>query len=162
MDDVYRLGVCVARYEPELWLHLTSLGFHLSTVFYGARKGTNGVSSNGVTANFIFFDRGTFGVLPLTYFYLPQSARVYLFQQSVKNRYFCAAAALVLTPLVRSQRRLHAPLRLPPADAHADPLLGHALLGLLAGGRHARDAAAAQPHRPGVQKQINTAKSRPP
>ena len=33
-------------------------------------KGTTGVSTNGVTANFMifFFDRGTFWVLPLTYF----------------------------------------------------------------------------------------------
>ena len=29
------------------------------------RKGTNGVSTNGVTANFMLFDRGTFWVLPL-------------------------------------------------------------------------------------------------
>ena len=29
------------------------------------RKGTNGVSTNRVTANFMFFDRGTFWVLVL-------------------------------------------------------------------------------------------------
>ena len=28
-----------------------------------SRKGTNGVSTNGVTANLMFFDRGTFWVL---------------------------------------------------------------------------------------------------
>ena len=55
-----------------------------------ARKGANGVSTNGVTANFVFFDRGTFGVLPLTYFHLPKSARAYLFPQSVKRHYFCS------------------------------------------------------------------------
>ena len=33
------------------------------------RKGTNGVSTNEVTANPMFFDRGTFWVLPSTYFY---------------------------------------------------------------------------------------------
>ena len=55
-----------------------------------SRKGTNGVSTNGVTANFMFFDRGTFWVLPLTYFYLPKSARAYLFPQSVKIHYFCS------------------------------------------------------------------------
>ena len=54
------------------------------------RKGTNGVSTNGVTANFIFFDRGTFWVLPLTCFYFPRSAMAYLFPQSVKNNYFCS------------------------------------------------------------------------
>ena len=51
---------------------------------YEARKGTNGVSTHGVTANFMLFDRGTFCALPLTYFYLPKSARAYLFTQSVK------------------------------------------------------------------------------
>ena len=55
------------------------------------RKGTNGVSTNGVTANLISFDRGTFWVLPLTYFYLPKSARAYLFPQSARNKhYFCS------------------------------------------------------------------------
>ena len=34
----------------------------------GLRKWTNGVSTNGVTASLLFFDRGTFWVLPLTYF----------------------------------------------------------------------------------------------
>ena len=67
------------------------------------RKGTNGVSTNGVTAIFKFFDRGTFWVLPLTYLYLPKSARAYLFPQSVKIDTF-AAAPVVLTPFVRSQR----------------------------------------------------------
>ena len=31
------------------------------------RKGTNGVSANGVAANFMFFDRGTCWVLLLSY-----------------------------------------------------------------------------------------------
>ena len=53
------------------------------------RKGTNGVSTNGVAANFIFFDRGTFWVLPLTNCYLPKSARAYLSPQSDKIHYFC-------------------------------------------------------------------------
>ena len=30
------------------------------------RKGTNRVGANGVAANIMFFDRGTFGVLPFT------------------------------------------------------------------------------------------------
>ena len=33
---------------------------------------------------------GTFGVLPLTYFDFPKSARAYLFPQSAKNHYFCS------------------------------------------------------------------------
>ena len=37
-----------------------------------------------------FNDRGTFWVLPLTYFHLPKSARAYAFPQSVKNNYFCS------------------------------------------------------------------------
>ena len=45
-------------------------------------KGQNGVSTNGVTA-FLF-------KFPLTYFYLPKSARVYLFPQSVNIHYFCS------------------------------------------------------------------------
>ena len=54
-----------------------------------SERGTNGVSTYGVTANFMMlFDRGTFWELPLTYFYLPKSARVYLFPQSIKIHYF--------------------------------------------------------------------------
>ena len=51
------------------------------------RKGTNGVYTNGVTANFTFFT-GTFGVLQLTYFDIPKSDRAYLFPQSVNICYF--------------------------------------------------------------------------
>ena len=74
-------------------------------VLLGFRKGTNGVSTNGVTANFMFFDRGTFWVFPLTYFYHPQSAMAYLFHnlsivpQSDKIITF-AAAPLLLTQFV--------------------------------------------------------------
>ena len=49
---------------------------------------------------FVFFDGGTFWVLPLTCFDLPKSARAYLIPQSVKFMMF-AAASLVLTPFVR-------------------------------------------------------------
>ena len=68
-----------------------------STVRMGGRKGTNEVSTDGLTANLVFFccDRGICLVLPLTYFYLPKSARAYLFPQS--------AAPLVLTPFIRNQ-----------------------------------------------------------
>ena len=60
------------------------------------RQGTHGVSTNGVTATFMMFlDRGTFWVLPLTYFYLPQSARAYLFPQSVNKNITFAADPLV-------------------------------------------------------------------
>ena len=43
-----------------------------------------------VNAIFMFFDSGTFWVLPLTYFYIPKDARAYLFPQSVKTHYFCS------------------------------------------------------------------------
>ena len=43
------------------------------------QRGTNGVSPNGVNANSILFERGTFFVLPVTYFYIPQSAGPYHF-----------------------------------------------------------------------------------
>ena len=43
------------------------------------RKGTNGVTTNGVTANVMSVDRGALGVPPLTYLYIPNSARAYLF-----------------------------------------------------------------------------------
>jgi len=35
MDDVYRLGIILARLEPEVNTTMNSLGFHLSTVFCG-------------------------------------------------------------------------------------------------------------------------------
>ena len=54
------------------------------------RKGTIRVSTNGVAADFISFDRGTFWVLPLIYFNFPKSARAYLFPQSVKTLTFCS------------------------------------------------------------------------
>ena len=54
------------------------------------RKGTSGVSTNGVTAKSMFFDRGTFWVLPLTRFYFPKSARAYLFPRSVELHDFCS------------------------------------------------------------------------
>ena len=54
------------------------------------RKGTDGVSTNGVTANLVFFDRGTFRGLPLTYLYIPRRARAYLFPKSDKIVYLCS------------------------------------------------------------------------
>jgi len=41
----------------------------------GHRGGTNAVKANGVTANFISFDRGTSGYSPFTYFYLTQKCQ---------------------------------------------------------------------------------------
>ena len=57
------------------------------------RKGTNGVNTNGVTANFKCFDRDFLGT-PLTFFF-PNLSTFITF----------AAAPLVLTPFVRNQVR---------------------------------------------------------
>ena len=77
--------------------------FILFKIMNGAPRGTDGVSTDGFTAfSNMFFDGGTFWVRPLTYFYLPNSARAYLFPQPVKNKYFCSAP-LVLTSFVRHQ-----------------------------------------------------------
>ena len=56
----------------------------------------------GSFANFSFFDRGTFRVLPLIYLYLPKSARASFFPNLSRFITF-AAAPLVLTPFVRNQ-----------------------------------------------------------
>ena len=69
--------------------------------YLDVRKGTNGVSTNGVTANFMFFDRDLL-CTPVNLLLYSQSARAYLFPQSVKNHYFCSGP-LVLTPFVRNQ-----------------------------------------------------------
>ena len=50
----------------------------------------------------MFFDRGTFWVLPLAYSYPPKSARAYSSPNLTKIITF-AAAPLVLTPFVRNQ-----------------------------------------------------------
>ena len=67
------------------------------------QKGTNGVSTTGVTTIFIFFETGTLWVLPLTYFDLPKSARAYLFPQSVNTHYFCSGPISV-AQFVRNQQ----------------------------------------------------------
>ena len=58
------------------------------------RKGTNGVSTNGVTAKFMFFDRDFWGT-PVDLLYLPKSARAYIFPQSVRIHYFCSGPSSV-------------------------------------------------------------------
>ena len=52
----------------------------------------------------MWFDRGTFWVLPLTYFCLPKGARTYLFFHNLSKLMTFAAAPLVLTPFVRNRR----------------------------------------------------------
>ena len=52
-------------------------------------KGQVGSALMGSLRIVVLFDGGTFGVLPLTYFYLLKSARVHLFPQSVEIHYSC-------------------------------------------------------------------------
>merc|ERR1719487_792119 len=35
-DDIFHLNSCLARYDRDLWIHMTGHGFHLSSVFHGA------------------------------------------------------------------------------------------------------------------------------
>ena len=70
------------------------------------RKVTNGVSTSGVTANFMFFDRDFLGT-PVNLLLSPKESRAYLFPQPLKFVTF-AAAPLVLTSFVRNQTSQHA------------------------------------------------------
>ena len=66
-------------------------------------KGADGVGTHGVTANLMLLDRGTFGGLPSTYFYItPRVPGRTSFPNLSKSITF-AAAPLVLTPFVRNQ-----------------------------------------------------------
>ena len=65
-------------------------------------KGQNGVSANGVAANSMCFGRGTFWVLPFTYFIFPKVPGRTFFPNPSKVITF-AAAPLVSTPFVRNQ-----------------------------------------------------------
>ena len=77
------MGVCYVVYvrterkrerEGEMYACLCMHArMHACDGCYGiCRKGTNGVSTNEVTALGMSFDRGTFWVLTLTYLYLPK------------------------------------------------------------------------------------------
>ena len=83
----------------------------------GTQKGTNGVSTDGVAANCVLFDRGTFGVLYL--FIFPKVPGCTLFPQNVSKFITFVAAPLVLTPFVRNQeplwRRSAQPYGVPPS-----------------------------------------------
>ena len=84
----------------------------------------DGVSTSGVTAIFMLFDRGTFCVLPLTYSISPEvPGRT--FSPNLSKFITSAAATLVLTPFVRKQgvRQPAAEWRLP--GALLPPRRGH-------------------------------------
>ena len=63
------------------------------------RKGTNGVSTKGVTSMFMCFDRGTCLVRPFTYVYLHKSARAYLFPPSLTKIMTFAATPFSVDPI---------------------------------------------------------------
>ena len=77
------------RKTPEMKEAGDRLALHY-TLLDRTRKGTNGVGTHGAAANFMFFDRVAFWVLQFTYFYLPKSARAYLFPKAVNNHDFCS------------------------------------------------------------------------
>ena len=52
------------------------------------RKGTNGVSTNGVTANFMVFDRGTFGCTPVSLLLSSQKCQGVPFAPTCQNSSF--------------------------------------------------------------------------
>ena len=73
-DEIYLGDFGISQPEQVLtfsltkyhWLVVQHNGERLLGGIEKGRKGTNGVSTNGVTANFMLFDRGTFWVLRLT------------------------------------------------------------------------------------------------
>ena len=69
----------------------------------GLGEGQIGLSTDGVTTDIMLFDGGTFWVLPLTYFYLPKSARGYLLSPNLSRLFTFTAAPLVSTPFVCNQ-----------------------------------------------------------
>ena len=78
-------------------------------------KGTNGLGTHGVTANFVLFDRGTFWALPCASFYLPKSARAYLFSRSVKIHYLCCSGPISVDPICQQPRNSASP---PTVELH--------------------------------------------
>ena len=91
MDSLFRLGSRKGTNGVILLLNklivviVIMIVRVIAIVIEVSRRGTNGVSTNGVTANLRFFAGGTFWVLPLTYFYIPKSARAHLFPPICQN-----------------------------------------------------------------------------
>ena len=92
---------CLVLVEASCTSHRFLHRAHLDAC-KGNRKG--GVSTDGVTASFRFFDGGTFWVLPLTYLYLPRSARAYLSPQSVNTHYFRSGPNSSVDPICPQPR----------------------------------------------------------
>ena len=82
----------------------------------GVRKGTNGVSTIGVTANCMLFDSGTFWV-PICQTLEASINVAYLFHRSVKNTYFCSDLISVY-PICPQPRRHRAARDDAPGGRH--------------------------------------------
>ena len=91
---IYTVYVCIYVY---MYVY-TYIYIYIYIIFcWRPGKGQIWVSTNGVAANLVFFDRGTFWVLPLTYFHLPKSARLSLFPQSDEMHSFRGGPMSVLS-----------------------------------------------------------------
>ena len=110
MDDNASVSTAVPR-QPLLCSRIPTLvgvGLGIATfpiVFLSGRsnrKGTNGVSTNGVTANFMFLTERLFGYSRQTTFTFPKvTGRTFL--PNLSKTITFAAAPLVLTSFVRNQ-----------------------------------------------------------
>ena len=79
------------------------ISYYYCLASWSIRKGTNGVSTNGVTAGFVmFFDRGAFWAALFTYFCLPKVPRRTSFL-NLSTFITFAAAPVALSPFVRNQ-----------------------------------------------------------
>ena len=103
LEDICERFVAWCRDRPAEYFE-NDKEKHTVVKIGGIRKGTNGVSTNGVTANFMFFDGGTFWVIPLTCLYLPNIARAYLFPESVKS-HNCSSVPTSVDPFVCNQTK---------------------------------------------------------
>ena len=76
-----------------------------SETLWTSGRGQMGSALMGSQNMLFLFDRGIFGVLPLSYFYIPKSARAYPFSPICQNALLSQPAPLVFTPFVLNQRR---------------------------------------------------------
>ena len=89
-------------------------------------KGQMGSALMGSLQISMWFDRGTFWVLPLTYFCLPKGARTYLFPQSVEINDFRSGPVSVdpICPQPKAHRRPDRPREASPPDGKSRECLG--------------------------------------
>ena len=89
---IHCIHVCLCVYvyvdaatEAELECNFDALNWKNLSFTRQARKGTNGVSTNGVTANVMLFDKGTFLVLLLICFSSSQTCQGVPFSPIFQN-----------------------------------------------------------------------------